>query len=133
MIVNDIGDEEEKRVAEVLKRNAVQQRLLQCNFVRMLVVLGRDVLNGLNGGSSGSYWACMPGDIRKLLLEHVCDAWPAMGKTKRQVRQCVHFLMHIENIKGMSKLLTESVGGFRIVEKASGGFEIIQGGGAGAQ
>ncbi len=132
MIGNDIGDEGVS-VAKVRKRNAVQQRLRRCKFVRMLVVLGRDVLNGLNGGSSGSYWACMPADIRKLLLEHVCDVWPAMGKTKRQVRQCVHFLMHIENIKGMSKLLTESVGGFRIVEKASSGFEIRQGGGAGAQ
>ncbi len=115
-------------MAEVLKRNVVQQRLQRCNFVRILVVLGHDALNGLNG-LSGSTWACMPADIRKLVLEHVGDGRPAMGKSKRQVRQCVHFLMQIENIKSVNKLLTGSVGGFHIVEKASG-FEIRQGAGA---
>ncbi len=53
---------------------------------------------------------------------------PAIGKTRRQVRQCALFLMQIENIKSVNKLLTESVEGFRVLEIASngggGGFEL---------
>lgn len=119
---NRIRVESAKRMAEALKRNAVQQRLQRCNFVRMLLVLGRDLLND---DGAPSYWKRMPAEIRKLLLEHVCEVWPAMGKTKKQARQCAHFLMQIENIKSVNKLLSGSANGFRAVEKAaSSRFEI---------
>lgn len=109
----------------------VRQRLQRCNFVRMLIVLGNDVLHHASGGS-GSYWTHMPADIRKLLLEHVCNVWPAMGKTRRQMRQFARFLMQKKNIKHVCKLLSgSSVGGFQVVEKVnSGAFEIRQGGGS---